>query len=525
MDLQEKLVIGKKYEYSPETKNYTDTFTDEDMIIYPQMLNRHGLITGATGTGKTTTIRTLTENLSKMGVPVFLCDIKGDMAGLCDTCPVSFWDIYQEKGMPLRTTISEMGPLLLSKILGLNEVQSEVLKVIFKLADDEGLLLIDTKDLRSLLNYAGENVKDFSLEYGNMSKQSLAAIVRAVVALESEGGDLFFGEEALNILDWLGTASNGYGKVQILDGQKLSMNPNLYGAFLMWLVAELYEMLPEVGDLNKPRIVFFFDESHLLFNNASKSLIEKLEQLVKLIRSKGVGIYFISQNPQDIPDGIQSQLNNKIQHNLNAYTPAEQKKVKAAAMSYRTQDGFDTYEAMQNLGIGEVLISVLDEKGIPTFVEKGRVNLPQTQLQTIDSVRRNNEIQNDNNYVKYSRFHDEPSAYEFLTRKAAEDAQALEQAKLEEAQAKEQAKLEAAQAKEQARLEAAKAKELAKEQAKKDSMVKKAAASTAKTAAGTVGREIGNAFGSSVGGKFGKRLGGNVGASIGRGILSTLFKL
>lgn len=542
MELQERLVIGKKYEYDPSVKNYTDTFTQEELFILPQMMNRHGLITGATGTGKTTTIRTMTENLSKMGVPVFLCDIKGDMAGLCETCPVSFWDIYQEKGMPLRTTISEMGPVLLAKILGLNDIQTDVLKVLFKMADDENLLLIDTKDLKAMLNYAAENAKDFSLEYGNMSKQSLSAIIRAVVALESDGADLFFGEEALNIFDWVGT-SGGYGKVQILDGQKLSMNANLYGTFMMWLIAELYEMLPEIGDLKKPKMVFFFDEAHLLFNGASKTLLDKIEQLVKLIRSKGVGIYFISQNPQDIPDGVLAQLGNKIQHNLNAYTPAEQKKVKAASQSYRVRDDFNTYEAMMTLGIGQVLISVLDENGVPTFVDKGKIDLPQTSLQTIDDNRRNSEIQNDDNYLKYSHYHDEFSAYEFLTRKAVEDAEALEQAKLEAQQAKEQAKLEAQQAKEQAkleaqqqreqaRLEAQQAKELAKleaqkkkEQEKKNSVAKRAAESTAKTAAGTVGRELGNALGSSVGGKFGKRLGGNVGASLGRGILSTLFKL
>ncbi|MCI6867131.1 MAG: DUF853 domain-containing protein, partial [Lachnospiraceae bacterium] len=374
MYLDNKILIGRSGE--------------ENVFIYPKMANRHGLIAGATGTGKTVTLKVLAESFSDCGVPVFLADAKGDLAGICQPgtmnekiqnrldglqltdfdfhgYPVSFWDIYGEKGMPLRTTISEMGPLLLSQIMDLNETQSDILTVVFKIADDQNLLLIDTKDLRSMLQYVGENAKDFSMEYGNISKQSLAAIIRSVVALEAEGGDLFFGEPALDIRDWLCTDCNGKGTISILDCQKLIQSPVMYATFMLWMISELFETLPEIGDCEKPKMVFFFDEAHMLFDHAPKALLSKVEQVVKLIRSKGVGIYFITQNPKDIPDGVLAQLGNKVQHALRAYTPAEQKAAKAAAQSFRENPDFDTYEVLTQLGIGEALISVLDEEGIP----------------------------------------------------------------------------------------------------------------------------------------------------------------
>ncbi|MDD7078516.1 MAG: DUF853 family protein, partial [Lachnospiraceae bacterium] len=374
MYLDNKILIGRSGE--------------ENVFIYPKMANRHGLIAGATGTGKTVTLKVLAESFSDCGVPVFLADAKGDLAGICQPgtmnekiqnrldglqltdfdfhgYPVSFWDIYGEKGMPLRTTISEMGPLLLSQIMDLNETQSDILTVVFKIADDQNLLLIDTKDLRSMLQYVGENAKDFSMEYGNISKQSLAAIIRSVVALEAEGGDLFFGEPALDIRDWLCTDCNGKGTISILDCQRLIQSPVMYATFMLWMISELFETLPEIGDCEKPKMVFFFDEAHMLFDHAPKALLSKVEQVVKLIRSKGVGIYFITQNPKDIPDGVLAQLGNKVQHALRAYTPAEQKAAKAAAQSFRENPDFDTYEVLTQLGIGEALISVLDEEGIP----------------------------------------------------------------------------------------------------------------------------------------------------------------
>ena len=493
--------------------------------LLTNMANRHGIIAGATGTGKTTTVKALAQDFSAAGVPVFLADVKGDLGGMADICPVNFWDLYGEKGLPLRTTISEMGPVLLSRILNLTQVQSDVLQVVFKIADDEGLLLIDTKDLRAMLNYCGdkENAKRYSMQYGAMSGQSIAAIVRAVVALEADGGETFFGEPALSMGDWLCTDNQGHGVVQIMDCTKLIHHPAMYGTFMMWLISELYETMPEVGDLDKPKAVFFFDEAHLLFNNAPKYLMDKLEQTVKLIRSKGVGLYFISQNPRDIPDGVLAQLGNKIQHALHVYTPTEQKAAKAAADSYRANPEFDTYETLINLGIGEALISFLDESGAPQIVEKAKI-IPGQMVGTIDDAQRDKHIKASLLYTRYSDYVDRDSAYEFLTRmnmekeaeavRAAEEAAAAKQA---EKEAKELAKAQAKQAEREAR-------EAAKKQDAFGKEVKRAATSTAKTTAGTVGRQVGNVIGSSVGGKFGKTLGGNLGASLGRGIMGVFLK-
>ncbi len=497
---------------------------EEKVYIYPRMANRHGLIAGATGTGKTVTLKVLAESFSACGVPVFLADVKGDLAGMCNkgtmnknvqsrvdamgldklgydfqAFPTNYWDVYAEKGLPLRTTISEMGPLLLSRILGLNATQTDIMSVLFKIADDEDLLLIDTKDLRAMLQYMGERAKDFSLIYGNISKQSLAAIIRAVISLESEGGDKYFGEPALNIADWFTTDCNGRGNIQVLDCQKLINYPTMYATFLLWMMSELFETLPEAGDLEKPKMVFFFDEAHLLFDDAPKALLDRVEQVVKLIRSKGVGIYFITQNPRDIPDEVLAQLGNKVQHALHAYTPKEQKAVKAAAESFRENPAFKTYDTLLELGIGEALISVLDESGVPTVVKRATILPPQSQMGPIEDSQRESLIKNSLLYIRYNDSYDRDSAYEFMQRRNIATAEAA--------------------------AEAEKKKQQEKEEAAKKKQKNRVAKNVANSAAGTIGREIGNTVGKSIGGKFGKKLGGNIGATLGRGILSTLFKL
>lgn len=533
-----------------ENKIWIGKSGEEKVYIYPKMANRHGMIAGATGTGKTITLKVLAESFSDCGVPVFLADVKGDLAGMCrlgaeseslkqrmdamglleagfnfHSYPTTFWDVYGEKGLPLRTTISEMGPLLLARIMDLNETQTDILTIVFKIADDEELLLIDTKDLRAMLQYVGENSRELSLTYGNISKQSLGAIIRAVVALEAEGGEYFFGEPALDIRDWLCTDCNGKGTIQVLDCQKLINSPTMYATFMLWMISELFETLPEAGDLDKPKMVFFFDEAHLLFKSASKVLLEKIEQVVKLIRSKGVGIYFITQSPRDIPDGVLGQLGNKVQHALHAYTPAEQKGARAAAQSFRENPEFDTYETLTNLGIGEALVSVLDEDGIPTIVKKCNVLPPQSQMGALDDEIRRDQITGSLLYTRYSEMIDRDSAYEFLKRKAAADEEKAQKEAEEAAVRKQREKDEAAAEKQRLKEEAAAKKAEEKKAAAREKQVKSAAKSVANSAAGTIGRELGNSIGKSVGGSFGKKLGGNVGASLGRGILSTLFKL
>lgn len=544
---------------------------EEKIYIYPRMANRHGMIAGATGTGKTVTLKVLAESFSACGVPVFLADVKGDLAGISrkgeeseslksridamglmeegfgfQACPAVFWDIYGEKGLPLRATISEMGPLLLSRILELNETQSDILTVIFKIADDEQLLLLDTKDLRSMIQYVSENAGEYSARYGNLARQSLGAIMRAVVALETEGGEQFFGEPALNLGDFICRDCDGQGVIQVLDCQRLVQNPAMYSTFLLWMMSELFESLPEVGDKEKPRMVFFFDEAHLLFDSASKSLLGKIEQVVKLIRSKGVGIYFITQSPKDIPDGVLGQLGNKIQHALHAYTPSEQKAVRAAAQSFRENPDFDTCEALTALGIGEALVSVLDESGIPTIVKRCKILPPQSRMGTITDEERREEVTGNLLYSRYYEMVDRESAYEILEKKVlaekenrereAREAEEEKQRQKEEAAAeKQRMKEEAAAERQRQREEAAAEKQRLKEEeaarkaaekkaAEKDKRVKSAVKKAAGSAAGTIGREMGNSIGKSLGGSFGKKIGGNVGASLGRGILSTLFK-
>ena len=510
----------------------------EGIYLLPRMANRHGLIAGATGTGKTVTARFLAETFSEMGVPVFLADVKGDLAGIYapgtesedmnariarfglaehgfsfQGYPVTLWDIYGEKGMPLRTTVSEMGPLLMARILQLNDLQSDILSIVYRIADERNLLLIDLKDLKSMLNYVKDHAKEFEEEYGRMSSVSIGAILRAVVALEGEGGDRFFGETALFIADWMRTGDGGKGMINILDSESLINSGRLYATFLLWLLSELFETMPEVGDLEKPKMVFFFDEAHLLFKDASKALLEKIEQVVKLIRSKGVGVYFCTQNPRDIPDGVLAQLGNRVQHALRAYTPADQKAVRAAAQSFRENPAFDTFDTLQALGTGEALISMLGEDGIPMVVEKAYVLPPRSRMGAITDSERDQNIKGNILYTKYAEYKDPESAYEILERLG-----------LEEAAAAEQAKADALAAKEKEKEEAAKAKAAAREAAQAEAAKRRAAQSVGSTVAGTVGREAGKALGSTFGGKFGKTLGGNLGASLGRGIIGTLFK-
>ncbi|MCR5686347.1 MAG: DUF853 domain-containing protein [Lachnospiraceae bacterium] len=529
---ENKLLLGKS---SQEGK---------PVYIYPSMANRHGLIAGATGTGKTVTLKVMAESFSDMGVPVFLADIKGDLAGMAlagvygttadsriekmglkdlgfefKSYPANYWDVFGEGGMPLRTTVTEMGPMLLSRILGLNATQSDIMTVIFKIADDEGLLLVDTKDLRAMLQYVGEKRQEYSLAYGNIAPASLAAIIRAVVALEADGGEKFVGEPAIDINDWIKRDEDGRGMMQLLDCRRLALNPRMYSTFLLWLMSELFEALPEVGDVEKPKLVFFFDEAHMLFDSASDALLAKIEQVVKLIRSKGVGIYFITQTPSDIPNGVLSQLGNKVQHALRAYTPAEQKAVKAAAMSYRENPAFNTLEVLSELGTGEALVSVLDEEGIPTVVERTKILPPQSRMGAIDEDTRKAFTSASELCDKYDDLVDRDSAYEFLERyhvelkeQAEEDARLAEEEK-QKAQEEKQAAREAEKEKKEAE------KKAAAEQRRKTA----AAKSVTSSITGTIGREAGKTVGGLFG-SFGKKLGGNLGASLGRGLAGTLFK-
>lgn len=371
--------------------------------------NRHGVVAGATGTGKTVTLQIMAQGFSDAGVPVFCADVKGDLSGISQAgdvqkfaeragqmgltltgkaAPVVFWDLYGQKGHPIRATVSDVGPTLLARMLELNDVQEGVLTVAFHVADKEGLLLLDLEDLRALLAYVGENAQTIGREVGNVSTTSIAAIQRALLQLEQQGGTAFFGEPALRLEDMMRTSLDGRGQVNVLDSTRLMNSPRLYAAFLLWLLSELFEQLPEIGDPEKPRLVFFFDEAHLLFNDAPKGLLEKVEQVVRLIRSKGVGVYFVTQNPADIPDTVLAQLGNRVQHALRAYTPAEQKGLRAAAQSFRTNPAFDTAEAIQGLGVGEALVSTLDDKGAPTVVAQTKIRPPDSRLGPATDVER-----------------------------------------------------------------------------------------------------------------------------------------
>ncbi len=414
-------------------------------FLLPKMANRHGLIAGATGTGKTVTLQTLAEGFSKLGVPVFMADVKGDLSGLSQQgggnpkvearieqmaltdfsyskCPVTFWDVFGTKGHPVRTTIAEMGPLLLARLLNLNEVQSGVLNAVFKIADDKGWLLLDLKDLRTMMQHAAENAQEYMTQYGSISAASVGAVQRALLEMETQGADAFFGEPALNLDDFIQTDAQGHGVINILASDKLSNAPRIYATLLLWLLSELFEKLPEAGDLDKPKLVFFFDEAHLLFNDAPQALLEKIEQVVRLIRSKGVGIYFVSQNPLDIPDVVLGQLGNRVQHALRAFTPRDQKAVKSAADTFRSNPKVDVATAITELGVGEALVSFLDEKGTPTPVERTFVCPPSSRIGPATDVERNQTIQTSVVAGFYEKSVDRESAYEILKGRAEQGA-------------------------------------------------------------------------------------------------------
>ena len=415
------------------------------VYLEPRLANRHGLIAGATGTGKTVSLQILAEDFSRRGVPVFLADVKGDLSGISqpgkenpklatrataigltdfqfEAFPVVFWDLFGKQGHRVRATVSDMGPLLLARMLGLNETQEGVLYAIFKLADDQGMLLLDLKDLRALLTFAGENAKQLTLEYGNIPSASIGAIQRRLLVLEQEGAKQFLGEPALDLFDFMRTADSGYGNINILAADKLMQTPKLYATFLLWLLSELFEELPEIGDPEKPRLVFFFDEAHLLFADAPRALVDKVEQVVRLIRSKGVGIYFVTQNPLDLPEAILGQLGNRIQHALRAFTPREQKAVRAAAQTFRANPAFDAAEAIRELGVGEALVSTLGGKGIPGRVERTLIRPPASRLGPATQAERQVVIATSLFHGRYDQSVDRKSAYEMLTERAAKAA-------------------------------------------------------------------------------------------------------
>ena len=455
-------------------KIYMGLADDQRVEMCLNMCNRHGLIAGASGTGKTITMKVMAESFSDAGVPVFLCDVKGDVAGICapgqssegmekridkfglrDTFtyrgyPTTFWDIYQEGGHAVRATVSEMGPELLSRILGLTPAQEGILHIVFRIADDKGLLLIDLKDLRAMLTYVNEHRTEYMMTYGNITPQSVAAILRALLPLEQQGGELFFGEPALEIQDWMRTDAEGRGMINVLDCVKLVQNPTLYASFLLWMLSELFESLPEAGDLDKPKLVFFFDEAHMLFRDAPNVLLQKIEQTVKLIRSRGVGVYFVTQSPGDIPDSVLAQLSNRVQHALRAYTPAELKAVRVAAQAFRANPAFRAEDAIMELGVGEALTSFLDEKGVPTMVQRTKIICPQSLMAAPEPMVRAKVLMHDG-MEKYDDSVDNTSAYEVLS----EEAVAAEAAKQAEAERKAQEKAAAEQEKQRLKEEEA----------------------------------------------------------------------
>ena len=458
--------------YTSDKKLYVAHGPAGPISIEGSMANRHGLIAGATGTGKTVTLQVLAETFSQAGVPCFMADMKGDLSGISQKgamsgfiekrcaefgieepqfggCPVRLFDVYGERGHAMRTTVSEMGPQLLSRLMQLNETQSGVLNIVFRIADDNELLLIDLKDLRLMLDFVAKNAKQFTTEYGNISSASVGAIQRALLAIESEGGDKFFGEPAFNIFDLI-QREDGRGVMNVLAADKLMLNPKLYSTFLLWLLSELYENLPEVGDAELPKLVFFFDEAHMLFNGTSKALVEKIEQVVRLIRSKGVGVYFVTQSPTDIPEEILGQLGNRIQHALRAFTPKDQKAVRSAAQTFRTNPAFSTEEAIMELGTGEALVSFLDPKGAPSVVERAKILFPLSQIGAITDEERRVLIASAPLTIRaYDTAVDRVSAYEVLTEQQAAAAKEAEEAAAQEEEAKRQALEEKEQQKKQ----------------------------------------------------------------------------
>lgn len=448
--------------YTSDKKLYVAHSPEGPVCINGRMANRHGLIAGATGTGKTVTLQVLAETFCQAGVPCFMADMKGDLSGISQvgqtsgfiekrcvefgienpeyqSCPVRFFDVFGEQGHPMRSTISNMGPELLGRLMELNETQCGVLNIVFRVADERGLLLLDLKDLRAMLNYVGEHASEYTNKYGNVSSASIGAIQRALLALESQGADKFFGEPAFEIYDLL-QCEGGKGIMNVLAADKLMLQPKLYSTFLLWLLSELYSTLPEVGDLDLPKLVFFFDEAHMLFDGTSKAMIDKIEQVVRLIRSKGVGIYFITQSPSDIPDSILGQLGNKIQHALRAYTPKDQKAVKAAAESFRANPAFKTDEAILNLGTGEALVSFLDEKGAPTIVQQAKILFPLSQIGAVSAAQREDIIKKSRLFGRYDNPVDRESAFEMLLAESekaeAEAIQMAEESAVEEEKAR-----------------------------------------------------------------------------------------
>ena len=527
---------------------------DEEFYIIPKMANRHGLIAGGTGSGKTITLKVMAESFSNAGVPVFLSDVKGDLAGMCEEgidsddmkkriekfdlnkygftyqkFPTQFFEIDRKKGLPVRTTISEFGPTLLSHIFELNQTQSDILNVIFKIADDEGLLLLDLKDLKKLIEYVGDNAKLFSSAYGNITKPSLQAILRAMISLEQEGIENLFGEPELDLSDILKTDANGKGMINILHSQNLILSPRVYSAFMLWLISELYESMPEVGDLDKPKLVFFFDEAHILFKDCSSALLKKIDQMSKLIRSKGIGLYFITQDPTDIPDTILQQLGNKVQHVHRSYTAKDKRNHKAICDSFRDNKDLDISEVLETLGTGEALVSFLDEKGAPNVVKFAKILPPQSKMGTIDDAIRDKVIKSSNIYMKYEKDIDRESAYEMLSKKMEEIKEEADSGKTDAEIRKEEEKkakeLEKRYKEEQKALEK-EIKQKEKEETKKAKKLNTAIRSVVRSAGTTIGREATKAISDSIFGsnKAAKRIAGNLGSAIGRNILGTLFK-
>ena len=444
-----------------DNKLYVAHGSNGPICLCGKMANRHGLIAGATGTGKTVTLQVLAETFSQAGVPCFMADMKGDLSGISQTgqltgfiekrcaefgienppfsgSPVCFYDVFGEQGHPMRTTISNMGPELMSRLMELNEVQAGVMTILFKVADERGLLLLDLKDLRAMLTYIADHASELTKKYGNVSTASVGAIQRALLALENQGADKFFGEPAFDIMDLLQCRADGKGIMNVLAADKLMLNPKLYSTFLLWLLSDLYVRLPEVGDQELPRLVFFFDEAHTLFTDTSKSLVDKIEQVVRLIRSKGVGVYFVTQNPTDIPDSVLAQLGNRVQHALRAFTPKEQKNVKAAAETFRANPDFKTEDAIMELGTGEALVSFLDEKGTPNIVERAKILFPLSQIGAITEGQRDQIVKSSRIFGKYDTMIDRESAFEVLLAESETEAQAQEAAEQEKQIAKEQ---------------------------------------------------------------------------------------
>ena len=520
--------------YTSDKQLYVAHSTNGPIHLVGKMCNRHGLIAGATGTGKTVSLQVLAETFSQAGVPCFMADMKGDLSGISQTgtmssfiqkrcaefgienpqfqpCPVRFWDVFGEQGYPMRTTVSAMGPQLLARLLGLNDTQAGVLNIVFRIADDNNLLLIDIKDLRLMLDFCGKNASKLTTEYGMISTASVGAIQRAIMTLESEGAEQFFGEPAFNIQDLIET-ENGRGIMNVLCADKLMLKPKLYSTFLLWLITELYANLPEVGDQVLPKLVFFFDEAHMLFEDTSKALVDKIEQVIRLVRSKGVGIYFVTQSPTDIPQDILGQLGNRIQHALRAYTPKDQKAVRTAAETFRANPEFNTADVIMELGTGEALVSFLDAKGAPTMVERARILFPLSQIGAITAGQRLDIMNAAPDYIKeYKNYFDRESAYEVLSevRKVADEQKAAE----EQAKADEKARIEAEKQAEKERKEAERAAKAEEKERKAAEKAKGKSSGLSRTIFGTligavtasVARSVGNSIGKSITGGSSKK--------------------